>query len=50
MMGGGGEQWGETVDTSDLEQTVWPRLGAIGERWAAPLAALLVWAPLVVLL
>ena len=22
--------WGETVDTSDLAQTVWPRLAAIG--------------------
>ena len=28
MMGGGGEQWGETVDTSDLEQTLWPRWGS----------------------
>jgi len=36
MMGGGGEQWGETVDTSDLEQTIWPRLGAIGERLWSP--------------
>lgn len=36
MMGGGGEQWGETVDTSDLEQTIWPRMGAIGERLWSP--------------
>eukprot|EP01047_Picozoa_sp_COSAG01_P105984 COSAG01_NODE_35144_length_536_cov_1.160183_1_plen_54_part_00 len=37
MMGGGGEQWGETVDTSDLEQTIWPRMGAIAERlWCVP--------------
>eukprot|EP01043_Picozoa_sp_COSAG02_P059722 COSAG02_NODE_7663_length_2907_cov_2.648860_2_plen_110_part_00 len=36
VMGGGGEQWGETVDTSDIQQTIWPRLGAIGERlWSA---------------
>ena len=36
IMGGGGEQWGETVDTSDIQQTIWPRLGAIGERlWSA---------------
>ena len=36
MMGGGGEQWGETVDTSDLEQTIWPRMGAIAERLWSP--------------
>jgi hexosaminidase len=32
ILGGHGEMWGETVDTSDLQQTVWPRLAAIGER------------------
>jgi hexosaminidase len=32
ILGGHGEMWGETVDTSDLAQTVWPRLAAIGER------------------
>ena len=24
ILGGHGEMWGETVDASDLEQTVWP--------------------------
>lgn len=28
--------WGETVDTSDLMQTVWPRAGAVGERLWSP--------------
>jgi len=32
ILGGHGEMWGETVDMSDLEQTVWPRLAAIAER------------------
>ncbi len=36
MLGGGGEMWGETVDTSDLQQTIWPRLGAIAERLWSP--------------
>ncbi len=36
VLGGHGEMWGETVDTSDLQQTVWPRLAAIGERlWSS---------------
>jgi hexosaminidase len=32
ILGGHGEMWGETVDESDLEQTVWPRLAAIAEK------------------
>ena len=32
ILGGHGEMWGETVDASDLQQTVWPRLGAIAEK------------------
>jgi hexosaminidase len=36
MIGGEACMWGETVDTGDLEQTVWPRLGAVAERlWSA---------------
>ena len=36
VIGGHGEMWGETVDTSDIEQTVWPRLGAVAERLWSP--------------
>ena len=32
VLGGHGEMWGETVDASDFDSTVWPRLAAIGER------------------
>ena len=32
VIGGGGEMWGETVDTSDIQNTIWPKLGAIAER------------------
>ena len=40
VLGGQGEMWGETVDTSDLEQTVWPKLAAIAERLWSPRAAI----------
>ena len=36
IIGGHGEMWGETVDKSDAEQTIWPKLAAIGERLWSP--------------
>jgi len=36
VLGGQGEMWGETVDFSDAEQTIWPKLAAIGERLWSP--------------
>lgn len=32
ILGGHGEMWGEHVDISDLEATVWPKLAAIAEK------------------
>ena len=39
LLGGHGEMWGETVDASDIDATVWPRLGAIAEKLWSPKAA-----------
>ena len=39
ILGGHGEMWGETVDASDLQQTVWPRLAAVAEKLWSPRAA-----------
>mmetsp|Transcript_29413 Transcript_29413/g.51568 ORF Transcript_29413/g.51568 Transcript_29413/m.51568 type:complete len:543 (+) Transcript_29413:86-1714(+) len=37
LIGGEGCMWGETVDGGDMEQTIWPRLGAVAERlWSPP--------------
>jgi len=36
IIGGHGEMWGESVDMSDLEQTVWPKLSSIAERLWSP--------------
>jgi len=36
IYGGHGEMWGETVDASDLQTKVWPKLGSIAERLWSP--------------
>ena len=36
IIGGAASQWGETADTSDLMQTIWPRAGAVGEKLWSP--------------
>lgn len=36
VLGGQGEMWGETVDASDLENTVWPKLASIAEKLWSP--------------
>jgi len=42
ILGGHGEMWGESVDASDLQQTVWPKLASISEiLWSSRAASTL---------
>jgi len=36
VLGGQGEMWGETVDASDFDNTVWPKMAAIAEKLWSP--------------
>ena len=40
VIGGGGAMWGEHVDASNIQPTIWPRLATIAEAlWSPPVSA-----------